>query len=139
MPQSRFCTAKASAKTSRPQLNSRLIGCMKKPTLERGPKVRSPISEPQTTITSGERQPRPRAESGMLSVVAMGNSFVLQARRQAPRVRQHRIKSMHSHVNDSPASPPAQGSDAEGLKCRVLDSEEPAPAPDKRPPHPESV
>ncbi len=55
-PHSRFCSASARPKTSRPQANSRLIGWMKKPRLERGPKPNSAIKHPQMMITSGVRQ-----------------------------------------------------------------------------------
>src|SRR5882757_6271999 len=41
---------------SRPQARSRLIGWMKKPRLDRGPKLNSAITHPQMMITSGVRQ-----------------------------------------------------------------------------------
>ena len=55
-PHNRFCSASARPNTSRPQANSRLIGCTKKPRLERGPKLNSAIAHPQMMITSGVRQ-----------------------------------------------------------------------------------
>ena len=74
-PHSRFCIASARPKTSRPQAKSRLIGWMKKPRLERGPKLSMPIAHPQMMITSGVRQ-LPRPEDGRSSpvVTAMSNS-----------------------------------------------------------------
>ena len=42
-----------------PSENSRLMGCMKKPKVERGPNVSMPIRQPQMMITSGVRQPIP--------------------------------------------------------------------------------
>src|SRR3954465_3465483 len=56
-PHNRFCSASARPNTSRPQVNSRLIGWMKKPRLDRGPKLNSAITPPQMMITSGVRQP----------------------------------------------------------------------------------
>ncbi len=44
---------------------------MKKPTLERGPKVSMPISDPQMMITSGVRQPKPDAGRVAPSIAAM--------------------------------------------------------------------
>ena len=48
--------AGARPKTSRPQVKSRLIGWMKKPRLERGPKLNSAMTQPQMMMTSGVRQ-----------------------------------------------------------------------------------
>jgi hypothetical protein len=61
MPQSRFCSAKASAKTSRPQPFAADMGVRKKPKEERGPKPINEIRQPQTMITAGVRQPIVRA------------------------------------------------------------------------------
>ena len=56
MPQSRFCSAKASAKTSRPQPFAADMGVRKKPKAERGPKPISEIRQPHTMMTAGVRQ-----------------------------------------------------------------------------------
>src|SRR6185436_15077101 len=86
-PHSRFCSASARPKTSRPQVNSRLIGWTKKPRLERGPKLKSAIRHPQMMITSGVRQV-PRPEDGLMSPVVADICFpwTIDARnRQAKR------------------------------------------------------
>ena len=71
-PHNRFWIANARPNTSRPQENSRLIGCRKKPKVERGPKVSMPIRQPHTTITSGVRQlPTPPARCKSSVVAAM--------------------------------------------------------------------
>src|SRR5438445_11606011 len=46
----------ARPNTSRPQANSWLIGCTKKPSAERGPKPSMPIAQPQRMMTAGVRQ-----------------------------------------------------------------------------------
>lgn len=51
-PQSRFCSAIASAKTSRLQPLALVMGVRKKPMVERGPKVRIAIRQPQTMTTA---------------------------------------------------------------------------------------
>src|SRR5438105_13573675 len=56
-PHSRFWIATASAKTTRPVPSSVLKGWRKNPKVERGPKVRIAIRQPQATITAGVRQP----------------------------------------------------------------------------------
>ena len=63
MPHSRFCSAKASANTSRPQPFAADIGVRKKPKAERGPKPISEIRQPHTMMTAGVRQPM-RARGG---------------------------------------------------------------------------
>src|ERR1700694_6035969 len=55
-PHNRFCTAKASANTSRPQLFAADMGVRNRPKVERGPKVSMAHRQPQTTMTSGVRQ-----------------------------------------------------------------------------------
>jgi hypothetical protein len=61
MPHTRFCSAKASANTSRPQPFACDIGVRKKPKVDRGPNPSREIRQPQTMITSGVRQPIARA------------------------------------------------------------------------------
>src|SRR5215207_9489748 len=75
-PHNRFCSASARPKTSRPQVNSRLIGWMKKPRLERGPKLNSAIKHPQMMMTSGVRQV-PGPEDGLISLVVAAMCFPL--------------------------------------------------------------
>ena len=71
-PHNRFCTAIASPKTSRPHANSCPIGLMKKPTLERGPKLNSAIAQPQAMMTSGVRQmERLETASSLPAVIGM--------------------------------------------------------------------
>ena len=67
-PHSRFWIAIASANTSRPKPSSWLIGWRKKPKVERGPKVRIAIRQPQATMTAGVRQP---SADGAVAVVVM--------------------------------------------------------------------
>ena len=55
-PQTRFCTAIASANVSRPQPRSALIGCRKRPKPCRIPIARVRISPPQTSTAVGVRQ-----------------------------------------------------------------------------------
>ena len=55
-PQSKFCSANASANTSRPHPWVDDSGVRKKPSEERGPKLISAIRQPQTTMTAGVRQ-----------------------------------------------------------------------------------
>src|ERR1044072_1419408 len=61
MPHTRFCSAKASANTSRPQPFACDIGVRKKPKVERGPNPSNEIKQPQRMTTSGVRQPTARA------------------------------------------------------------------------------
>ena len=61
MPQSRFCSAKASANTSRPQPFAADIGVRKKPKAERGPKPISEMRQPHRMMTAGVRHVRDRA------------------------------------------------------------------------------
>src|SRR3569623_2064106 len=56
-PHSRFWMARAKAKTSRPQLCNWDIGVRKKPSEERGPNPSSAITQPQTMMSAGVRQP----------------------------------------------------------------------------------
>src|SRR5215470_16767276 len=56
-PQSRFCTASAMAKTSRPQPFACDSGVRKKPSAERGPNATMETRQPQIAITAGVRQP----------------------------------------------------------------------------------
>src|SRR5215813_1927763 len=56
-PQSRFCTASAMAKTSRPQPFACDSGVRKKPSAERGPNAAMETRQPQIAITAGVRQP----------------------------------------------------------------------------------
>src|SRR5262245_12527985 len=56
-PQSRFCTASAIAKTSRPQPFACDRGVRKKPSAERGPNATIETRQPQIAITAGVRQP----------------------------------------------------------------------------------
>src|SRR5215475_10701498 len=56
-PQSRFCTASAMAKTSRPQPLAWDSGVRKKPSAERGPNATMETRQPQIAITAGVRQP----------------------------------------------------------------------------------
>ena len=61
MPHSRFCSAKASANTSRPQPFAADIGVRKKPKAERGPKPISEMRQPHRMMTAGVRHVRDRA------------------------------------------------------------------------------
>src|SRR3954447_18073825 len=61
MPQRRFCSAKASANTSRPQPFACDIGVRKRPKEERGPKPSKAMRQPQTMITVGVLHVRERA------------------------------------------------------------------------------
>src|SRR6202020_2093476 len=104
-PHSRFWIASARPKTSRPQENSRLIGCKKKPKVERGPNVSMPIRQPHTTITSGVRQVA-AAGDGSSAVAAMPFLvFVMRVtgrlRREVrkPPTNQRPDKLMHRHGN----------------------------------------
>src|SRR5258705_13970232 len=56
-PQSRFCTASAIAKTSRPHPFACDSGVRKKPSAERGPNATMETRQPQITITAGGRPP----------------------------------------------------------------------------------
>src|SRR3954468_18569511 len=56
-PQSRFCTASAMAKTSRPHPLACDRGVRKKPSAERGPNAAVETRQPQIAITAGVRQP----------------------------------------------------------------------------------
>ena len=72
-PQSRFWIAIASANTSRPQPRSRLIGCRKRPKLERMPNDSSTMNAPQAIALTAARDncwdtglpsdPQPRASA----------------------------------------------------------------------------
>src|SRR4051812_6222003 len=55
MPQSRFCSAKARAKTSRPQPFADVIGVRNSPKADRGPKPNSEIKQPHKIMTAGVR------------------------------------------------------------------------------------
>jgi len=55
MPHNRFWIASAKANTSRPQPFASDQGLRKKPSVDRGPKVRIAIRQPQMTITAGVR------------------------------------------------------------------------------------
>ena len=55
-PQTRFWMAIASAKTSRPQPFSVVMGVRKKPMVDRGPKLMTATRQPATTITGTDRQ-----------------------------------------------------------------------------------
>src|SRR5262249_37003955 len=57
-PQSRFCTASATANTSRPQPFACDSGCRKNPSAERGPNATRETRQPQIAITAGVRQPK---------------------------------------------------------------------------------
>src|SRR5256885_3346044 len=82
MPQSRFCSAKASANTSRPQPFAWDMGVRKKPNAERGPKPSSEIRQPQRMITSGVRQPIERAAAEICVIeVRPSDSGPVQRRR----------------------------------------------------------
>jgi hypothetical protein len=61
-PHSRFCKASASASTSRPQPLARDSGVRKRPSEDRGPKVRMAMRQPKTMMTAGVRQPMRAAE-----------------------------------------------------------------------------
>src|SRR4051812_33699893 len=110
-PHNRFCSASARPKTSRPQAKSRPIGWMKKPRLERGPKLSSAIRHPQMMMTSGVRQV-PRPEDGLTSPVVADICFpwTIGARdRQAKRY----AELMQLHENPKGAGEknfPLQGS-----------------------------
>ena len=111
-PHNRFCSASARPKTSRPQANSRLIGWMKKPRLERGPKLNSAIRHPQMMMTSGVRQV-PRPEDGRRSPVVTAMCFPCHGARN----RQTKCygELMHLHENPKRAREknfPLQGSPA---------------------------
>ena len=94
IPHSKFWMASARPNTLRPHANSRLIGCMKKPKVDRGPNVSMPIRQPHTTITSGVRQ--------LLAPRAGGELFCRRSH-AAPgplRRRDRRYgKLMHRHGN----------------------------------------
>jgi len=55
MPHNRFWIASAKANTSRPQPFASDQGLRKKPSVDRGPKVRIAIRQPQRTIAAGVR------------------------------------------------------------------------------------
>src|SRR6266705_5010050 len=96
-PHNRFCTASAKPKTSRPQENSRPIGCTKKPRLDRGPKLNSAIAQPQTMRTSGVRQlPTPGSVRKLSVVTAMPFPLCLVS---DPKVADRLTELMHSHGN----------------------------------------
>src|SRR5207244_8259708 len=97
-PQRRFCSASARPNTSRPQANSRLIGCTKKPRLERGPKLSRPMMQQQMMMTSGVRQLTVVAERRSPAVVDMSIpllALALLARSDRTRCTQ----LMHPHEN----------------------------------------
>src|SRR4051794_31603161 len=71
MPQSRFCSAKASANTSRPQPFADDIGVRKKPIDERGPNPINAIRHPHTMITAGVRQVMALARKTWLMEIAL--------------------------------------------------------------------
>src|ERR1700683_3215237 len=100
IPHSRFWIASARPNTSRPQENSRLIGCMKKPKVERGPNVSMPIRQPHTTITSGVRQAV--AEEGRRGVASVA---VIQFPDMvgADRTRDVDVRGRKSPANQRPA------------------------------------
>src|ERR1700674_185258 len=68
-PHNRFCTAKARANTSRPQLFAADMGVRNRPKVERGPKVSMAHMQPQTTMTSGVRQDVRGAARGTVVMV----------------------------------------------------------------------
>src|SRR5712691_2895792 len=55
MPHNRFLIGSGRANTSRPQPFASDQGLRKKPSVDRGPKVRIAIRQPQMTITAGVR------------------------------------------------------------------------------------
>ena len=87
-----------------PSQNSRLIGCMKKPRVERGPNVSMPIRQPHTTITSGVRQVVAGAGRRSPSVAAMQiprGVGITKGCRQGGKIAGNRCscKLMHRHGN----------------------------------------
>src|SRR5882672_1473192 len=81
-PQSRFCTASAIAKTSRPHPFACDSGVRKKPSAERGPNATVETRQPQITITAGVRQPTDGrcvaaglVDMGLLQVKAEGGAL----------------------------------------------------------------
>src|SRR5579863_1681024 len=56
MPPSKFCKARAKAKTSRPQWCALDIGVRKNPSVERGPKAIIAIRQPEPMTSDGVRQ-----------------------------------------------------------------------------------
>ena len=72
MPHTRFCSAKASANTSRLQPFACDIGVRKKPKVERGPNPSSEIRQPQRMMTSGVRQPIARAAAAICVIGKSG-------------------------------------------------------------------
>src|ERR1700756_5621332 len=68
-PKSSFCTASASANTSRPQPFAWDKGVRKKPRVERGPNVIIPMRQPHTAMTAGVRHVIVRcARAGGMSI-----------------------------------------------------------------------
>jgi hypothetical protein len=95
IPHSRFCSAKASAKTSRPQPFAADIGVRKKPKAERGPNPISEIRQPHRMMTAGVRQVRERAaaEIWVMGLIRFGRQSAGAAanlRRSAVKRRQNR-------------------------------------------------
>src|ERR1700730_5643526 len=67
-PHSRFCTANASANTSRPQPFAWDKGVRKKPRVERGPNVIIPMRQPHRAMTAGVRHVIRCAKAGGMSM-----------------------------------------------------------------------
>ncbi len=68
MPHSKFCNASASANTSRPQPFADESGVRKKPSEERGPKLRMAIRQPHATMTVGVRHDLIQAGAGAVDI-----------------------------------------------------------------------
>src|SRR4051812_38784305 len=86
---------------------------MKKPRLERGPKLNSAMTQPQATITSGVRQlatARNRRTSPSVTAIAIPRWLrrIKKNRYERARVQppatQCRLKLMHSHGKPNPQS-----------------------------------
>ena len=99
---------------SRPQANSRLIGWMKKPRLERGPKLNSAIKHPQMMITSGVRQV-PRPEDGLMSPVVTAICFPWTI---GARNRQAKCYDELMHLHEKPKGPAVKIL-AAGQPCKI--------------------
>ncbi len=73
-PQSRFCNASDSANTSRPQPFACDSGVRKKPSDERGPKVRTEIAQPHRARMIGVRHENDLVALGAASVMGISGA-----------------------------------------------------------------
>src|SRR5215212_9287710 len=80
---------------------------MKKPRLERGPKLNSAMTQPQAMITSGVRQLAPvrnRRTSPSVTAIPIPRWLGRIEKNRYERATQHRSKLMHPHGKPNPQS-----------------------------------